>query len=529
MRKLAPALVLSLLAAPAAQGQVVPDGFSVATVISGLSSPIAFELLPDGRILYAEQFTARVRLVRPVNFLQSTPVLSVSGVSIGGERGLLGLALDPAFPARPYLYLHYNVASPPHIRIARYTLSGDLDGAAGTDLIADPASRYDLVDDAPDLMGMHNGGTVRFGIEGVLYASLGEDALPCAAQSPGTLRGVILRLRTDALPPGPGSAFRAQVTPPDNPFAASPDSNLRLVAAYGLRNPFRFQVDPAFGTLAIGDVGDGAREELDLLAPPVPIPAFGPAPPPAPGLGANFGWPWREGNEVGRFAEDCGPEPSGLTPPAFEYDRTQAPGASAVISAGFYRQSPNGQRNWPADHVGDLFASDYYTGVLRRLRETGGTWSLAPSAPGQPSTTAWGMGFEQVSDWRLGSDGSLWFCRQSVDFAPNTGAIGRVQGPGLLSVPPGARVSLRLARSPAVRSAELRVVAGAEVRVRIMDASGRELRSLWDGVAPVPPGSEFALTWDGLTEGREPARPGIYFAHIESGGRRAVLRVPFLR
>jgi len=199
-------------------------------------------------------------------------VLSVPGVAIdGGERGLLGLAVDLEFPQRPYLYLYYDVAAPHHIRIARYTLSGDLAGTGSGAVSADAASRYDLIDDIPDQTAEHNGGTLRFGIEGVLYASIGEDGTPCAAQDSTSLRGVILRLSTRTLPPGPGSAFRAQITPLDNLFAAAADSNLRLVAALGLRNPFRFQVDPHFGSLVIGDVGDNAREEIDVLYPPIAV------------------------------------------------------------------------------------------------------------------------------------------------------------------------------------------------------------------------------------------------------------------
>src|SRR5439155_12831629 len=117
------------------------------------------------------------------------------------------------------------------------------------------------VDGIPDQQSNHNGGTVRFGVEGLLYAGLGEDASMCSAQTPG-FRGAILRLETRTLPPGPGRAFRAQVAPPDNPFATASDSAARLVAAYGLRNPFRIQLDTATGDFVIGDVGLSLREEV---------------------------------------------------------------------------------------------------------------------------------------------------------------------------------------------------------------------------------------------------------------------------
>ena len=544
MRRHALALGLGLVTvlalgagARTARAQAVPDEFVVETLVPGLNNPVGFDFLPGGRVLFVEQFTGLVRLMRPTNTVQVNPVLTVPGVSTnGGERGLLGVAVDPSFPSRPYVYLHYTSAVPSaHVKVARFTLSGDLDGTAGTDLTADPASRYDLIANAPDAAFNHNGGTVRFSVDGRLYASLGEDAVACAAQGTTSLRGVILRLRTETLPPGPGAAFRAQIAPPENPFAASPDSNSRLVGAYGLRNPFRFQVDPDWGTLVIGDVGANAREELNLLFLPIvgigDIEGAARIAADAP-LGANFGWPWFEGTAVGG---GCGPTPpAGLYGPVYDYDRTGQGGGAAIISAGFYRRVVGGENTWPTDHHGNLFANDYYSGVLRRLVFSGGTWSLAPPIAGQPAG-GWGTGFNQVSDWRIGPDGAMWYCRQGVNFAANTGSIGRIKGPGDVSVPPNfPRISLRLLRSPAVGAADLLVAASLDLRmrlrIRIVDLAGRPIRTLWDGAAPaVTPGLEFPIRWDGATDGGERAQPGMYMAFVESGGRRASLRIPFLR
>src|SRR6185436_5835170 len=250
-------LALSLLVPAPTRAQDVPDGITVEPLATALSAPTGFDFLPDGRVVFVEQFTARVRVLKVGTGVQVTPVLTVTGVSAGGERGLLGVAVDPRFPSFPYLYLYYDLASPQSIRISRYTLSGDLAGTGG-DLVASPTSRYDVVDAIPVAAPNHNGGTVRFGPDGLLYASLGDDANMCAAQTPG-FRGVILRLETRNLPPGAGRAFRAQVMPPDNPFATSTDSSARLVAAFGLRNPFRIQLDPASGDFVIGDVGLSLR------------------------------------------------------------------------------------------------------------------------------------------------------------------------------------------------------------------------------------------------------------------------------
>jgi len=530
-------LPLVLLAAAAAHAQSVPDSFTVQTLAANLQAPCGFDFLPDGRVLFVEQLTAFVRVFKEGAGLQATPVLSVSGVATDGERGLLGVAVDPAFPQRPYVYLHYTVAVPHHIRIARYTLAGDLDGTGGGNLTADPASRYDLVDDIPDAASNHNGGTVRFDIDGMLYVSIGEDGVWCAAQDSTSLRGVILRLDTGGLPPGPGSAFRAQITPPDNPFHSAADSNLRLVAALGLRNPFRFQVDVPTGQLVIGDVGENVREEVDLLSPPIVFLAERRFPATVPGapLGADFGWPYFEGTLPGAHRNDCGPIPSGLTAPVFDYDRTAQPSGAAIISAGTSRPFPGQSRSWPSQYSGDLFASDYYSGDLRRLTYAHGAWVIAPPVPGQPAAGTWGTGFGAVSDWRLGPDGALWYCRQSVNFAANTGSLARIAGPGLPPVgvgpPTAAPLSLTLKDSPARGNARLGVIVGdGPVTLRILDPGGRTIRTLLDRVAPnVPSGTEYTVVWDGMTGDGVAARPGVYLAQLEAGGRRAGLRIPFLR
>jgi glucose/arabinose dehydrogenase len=529
LRPLAIAALLAGLPSSHAAAQRVPDGFTVQTLASGLSAPVAFEFLPDGGVLYAEQLTGQVRLFREGSGVQPVAVLSVPDLVAGDERGLLGLALDPAFPDRRYLYVYYNVATPNRIRIARYTLLPDRDLGIG-EVMADPGSRYDLIDDIPDQTPEHNGGTLRFGVDGLLYAGIGEDGTPCAAQDSTSLRGVILRLRTIGLPPGPGRAFRAQITPADNPFAVAADSNLRLVAALGLRNPFRFQVDPWSGTLVIGDVGENVREEIDLLSPPLPgfdgpSRAIGSGAP----LGADFGWPWLEGTIPGVHRNDCGPVPAGLTAPAFDYDRSAQLGGAAIISAGVYRPVSGGARNWAAGYSGDLFASDYYSGALRRITFTGDAWAIAPPVAGQPAAGTWGDGFNEVSDWRLGPDGALWFCRQSLGFAAGTGSLGRIAGPGG-PPPPTHALVVEVLGSPAVGSAVFRFAAdlARPARLTLHDLSGRIIRR-WSS-------DEFARTldglrvnWDGRDAGGDAVRPGLYVARLESGGRTSTVRVPFLR
>lgn len=373
---------------------------------------------------------------------------------------------------------------------------------------------------------------------------LRADGVPCAAQDTTSLRGVILRLRTDALPPGPGRAFRDQITPPDNPFVAAADSNQRLIAAYGLRNPFRFQIDRTTGVLVIGDVGENLREEVDLLD--APVLSFDPgvdrgsdragragrrgAQAGAP-LGANFGWPYREGAMLGAHRADCAPEPAGLVPPVHDYDRTQQDGA-AVIAAGLYRQVPLGAEDWPNEYTGDLFASDYYSGVLRRLKQQpGGAWLIPPQVPGQSDPVAWGTGFNEVSDWRVGPNGALWFCRQSSGFAPGSGSIGYIAGPGPSGPPPSLPpLELRVLGAPNVGGARFLFPSGvpSPARLALHDLGGRVVRKWSDAeVGGIAPGR--FLSWDGRDGDGRSVPPGVYVVRLESAGRTVTARVQLLR
>ena len=270
--------------------------------------------------------------------------------------------------------------------------------------------------------------------------SLGEDANRCAAQDSSFLGGKILRLDVGRLPAGPGGpAPFAILIPPGNPWGAAPDSGARLVWAQGLRNPFRFSVDPADGALFVGDVGEATWEEIDRIA----------------GGGGNYGWPLREGPLT--LSPGCAnPLVTGLAP-IYAYDRT---GTTASIIGGCVFRRPAGVvGGLPVSYEGDYFFSEYYTGFLRRLTGSGDTWSLAAPVAGQPSSTDWGQGFGQVSDWAVGPDGGLWYCRQSTGFAANTGEIRRIVATGDTSVPQGGPAGVEFAPprpTPAVGRVTLR-------------------------------------------------------------------------
>src|SRR5690349_1924581 len=107
MRRLFPFITAAALLALAArqasaQPAVLPSGFTDQLLVGGLSFPTGMAFLPDGRLLFVEQFSARIRLLVNGALAATDPVCTVPSVRSGGERGLLGIAVDPGFPARPY-------------------------------------------------------------------------------------------------------------------------------------------------------------------------------------------------------------------------------------------------------------------------------------------------------------------------------------------------------------------------------------------------------------------------------------------
>lgn len=520
---LASLLAASLLAAasPSSFAQVLPTDFTDEQIVPGLNFPVGFDFLPDGRLLLVEQASARVRMVQAGALSTVDPVLTVPDVRSGSERGLLGIAVDPRWPAQPYIYVH-STSTTGFVRISRFLVGGDLDGSAGSGLSANPTSRYDLIDDIPDAQFNHNGGTLRFGPDSLLYVSLGEDASPCAAQDTVSLRGVLLRLEVRGLPAGPGSASRALITPADNPYVSHPDPDARLVAVTGLRNPFRVQVDPVRNWLLVGDVGQVTHEELDVVRLPGATGTLGGT------LGADYGWPWFEGPAA---FTTCSGSNAGRTGPSYSYDRTGSPGGASIIVAGAYRPQ-GGSADWPAEYHGDVFISDYYSGVLRRLRVSGNQFALAPTVPGQPDATAWGTGFGAVSDYRMGPDGSLWYLRQAVSFQSNSGSLRRVVYAGEAPPPPPSNtfsLALSVAPQPAVGQATISFTPSAAARVtaRIHDLSGRVVRTLLS--ASDRAAARYDLTWDGSDDVGQSVPAGLYIVRIEAAGLDRSQRVMLIR
>src|SRR5262249_53547217 len=126
------ALLLAALSLAPAHAATLPAGFTESLVSSGLSNPTSMALAPDGRLFVAQQ-GGQLRVIKN-GALLATPFLTVT-VDSSGERGLLGVAFDPAFPSVPYVYIYYTATTPAtHNRVSRFTANGDV-AAGGSETV----------------------------------------------------------------------------------------------------------------------------------------------------------------------------------------------------------------------------------------------------------------------------------------------------------------------------------------------------------------------------------------------------------
>ena len=263
----------------------------------------------------------------------------------GNEEGLLGLAFDPDYASSGLFYVYYSASNPRRSVISRFSVT------TGDPSRADPASEHVILEVGQPYAN-HNGGMLAFGPDGFLYISLGDGGAggdpQGNGQNPGTLLGAILRI--DPRTPSDGNRYSI---PPDNPFVDSSDFR-EEIWAYGLRNPWRFSFDSGVdgegtgsqkGQLWVGDVGQNAWEEVDIILP-----------------GRNYGWNIMEGFHCyPPSVSSC--DQVGLEPPIVEYPLS---GGNCAVTGGYvYRGS-----RLPALY-GAYVYGDFCSGRIWALRHDG--------------------------------------------------------------------------------------------------------------------------------------------------------------
>ena len=485
---------------------VIPPDFIQETRASGLSGPVNFDFLPDGRVLVVERVTGRIRLMR-LSGAPADTVGAVGDLRIGTiEQGLLGIAVDPLWPLKPYVYVHYTAASTYNVKVVRYALTGDLDGTGNGRLALDPASRREILPDLPDDSSLHNGGTLLFGPDRKLYVALGDDGVSCSAQDIHQLRGKILRLDVRGIPDGGGPApSYFTLDPRNNPFHEDADPRARLVWQYGLRNPWSFDFDPASKAVAIADVGEATWEEIDVTV----------------YAGRNFGWPFFEANAPFRF--DCdAPDFTNLTGPSYKYGRDST-GAATVILGGVCYHPPLLTTGFPQEYWGQVFFLDFPSGRLSRLTCTDGTCVISDPVPGQPNAFTWGEGFSFVPRMRFGPDAALWYLQGTE--------LRRIHHPGTIGVPnPTAGVDIAIDAFPVPAAGTVRLAyrtpGASRPALFISDARGRRVRTFPAGAAA--DGGQGAIAWDGSDDAGRRVAAGVYFACVRVGNVSAARRLVLL-
>ncbi|TMK30229.1 MAG: PQQ-dependent sugar dehydrogenase [Actinobacteria bacterium] len=241
----AAAMTAALAWSPATPAQGAP-AIRAKLVVGSLNVPTAFTFGPGNRIWYVEKATGEIR-IHDLGTGSDSLFDTVPGVNADGERGMLGIALDPGYPTDPYVYVYAtrSVSGALENQILRLTDSGGM-GTNRTVILSTPASSSPY----------HNGGRILFGPDGMLYAIVGEGHNPANAQDTSQNdRGKILRMT-----PSGG-------VPSDNPFANS------RIFAYGIRNSFGFAFDPRKNRLWETENGPSCNDELNLIR-----------------KGANYGW-----------------------------------------------------------------------------------------------------------------------------------------------------------------------------------------------------------------------------------------------
>ncbi len=316
--------MIALAAVGLVQPLPIEPALRLQLVASGFTSAVAFVEDPvvSGAFLVVTQDGVVHAIADGVT--RETPFLDLrDAISRGGERGLLGLAFPPDAAASGRVFVNFTDHAGDTV-IARFSRRAD------DLLVADAGTRFDL--QWPDgrraiaqPYSNHNGGHLAFGPDGYLYIGMGDGGSANdpqnRAQSPGTLLGKMLRLDVNV----PDDDPRGYAVPPDNPFVGR-DGILPEIWAFGYRNPWRYAFDDvgpeATNALIAGDVGQGAREEIDYE--------------PAGAGGRNYGWRHREGTIATPGVPPAPIEFGPLIEPLFDYGR----GRGFAVTGGYvYRGS----------------------------------------------------------------------------------------------------------------------------------------------------------------------------------------------
>lgn len=339
-------------------------------LITGLSAPLEIVSAPDGsNRLFVVQKVGSVKVYdKSYNFLSD--FVTVSGITINGERGLLSMAFHPDYKSNGFFFVYYTTTLG-DIEISRYKVSNNPNKA-------DTTTRKIIITIPHRVAANHNGGKISFGQDGYLYFATGDGGNggdpPNNAQNGKVLLGKMLRIDVNNTNPPLNYSI-----PPDNPFVN--DTTIAdEIWAMGLRNPFRWSFDRRTHDLWIADVGQGVKEEINFRKA-------------NENKGINYGWRCYEGKNTYNTA-GCKPADQ-YTPPIFDYTHNLTNGGMSVTGGYVYRGS-----EYPSLNGYYIFA-DYISN---------NQWMISDSANTKITRQQFGTFPRNIAGFGEGEDGSLYAC-----------------------------------------------------------------------------------------------------------------------
>lgn len=378
-----------------------------------------------------------------------------------GEAGLLGLAFHPDYTTyNGYFFVYYVTTYPYRNIVARYRVSANPN-------VADPTSELILIDQPKNTV-YHNGGQLAFDEDRFLYIAMGDDQGSLNAQDLTDPFGDILRIA-----PNIAGSVPAYTIPDGNPLKGNASGYAEAIFAYGMRNPWRFSIDPQTGIMWTADVGHDTYEEIDLTV-----------------VGGNYGWPLMEGPMCYTPAV-CDTAGKNLKAPLYYYDHSEG---MAVIGGHVYRGTRQSELTGLyifGDYEGTVWALDY-DGVNPPVRST-------LVNPG-PQLLTIGVGNPYKSEMYFSSSDGKIYRLANLTTDAGTPSPGGTRLFGNFPNPFNPATTIRYSLEHDGRAA-IEIIAVDGSRVRVLDQGAREAGA-------------HDVTWRGETDAGGRAASGVYFYRL---------------